>query len=297
MELRLLRYFLAVAQEESISAAAEYLHLTQPTLSRQMIALEEELGKPLFIRGKRRISLTQDGMRLRKRANEILELADKTQAEFRNTEETVAGDVYIGAGETDAMRLIARTSGILQQQYPDLRFHIFSGDRVDVVEHLEKGLIDFALLVGEVDSKKYDTLLLPVRDSWSVLMPKDHPLAKQEAIRPQDLWDQPLTLSRQMRDGSPLLNWMGKPLSQLHVVSTHNLIYNASLMVEEGFSLAVTLDKLINTTGESRLCYRPLEPRLEVEVHLVWKKHQVMSKAVEAFLNQFQKDLQVSADE
>ena len=126
MELRLLRYFLAVAQEESISAAAEYLHLTQPTLSRQMIALEEELGKPLCIRGKRRISLTQDGMRLRKRANEILELADKTQAEFRNTEETVAGDVYIGAGETDAMRLIARTSGILQQQYPDLRFHIFS---------------------------------------------------------------------------------------------------------------------------------------------------------------------------
>lgn len=292
MELRVLRYFLAVAQEESISAAAEYLHLTQPTLSRQLMELEEELGKTLFIRGKRRITLTEDGMLLRKRAGEILELVDKTQSELQGTGGAVAGDISIGAGETDAMRLIVRAAGDLQRQYPNIHFHIISGDRVDVAEHLDKGLIDFALLVGEVDTRKYDSLLLPVRDTWVVLMPKDHPLAARESICPEDLWDQPLTLSRQVRDGSPVLKWMGRSLSQLNVVSTHNLIYNASLMVDEGLSLAVTLDKLINTTGDSRLCYRPLEPRLEVELYLVWKKYQVMTKASELFLERLRNVLQ-----
>lgn len=291
MELRVLRYFLAVAQEESISAAAEYLHLTQPTLSRQLMELEEELGKTLFLRGKRRITLTEDGMLLRKRAGEILELVDKTQSELQGSGGVVAGDISIGAGETDAMRLIVRAAGDLQRQYPNIHVHIISGDRVDVAEHLDKGLIDFALLVGEVDMRKYDSLLLPVRDTWVVLMPKDHPLAARESIRPEDLWDQPLTLSRQVRDGSPVLKWMGRSLSQLNVVSTHNLIYNASLMVDEGLSLAVTLDKLINTTGDSRLCYRPLEPRLEVELYLVWKKYQVMTKASELFLERLRKNL------
>lgn len=292
MELRVLRYFLAVAQEESISAAAEYLHLTQPTLSRQLMELEEELGKTLFIRGKRRITLTEDGMLLRKRAGEILELVEKTQSELQGSGGVVAGDISIGAGETDAMRLIVRAAGDLQRQYPNIHFHIISGDRVDVAEHLDKGLIDFALLVGEVDTRKYDSLLLPVRDTWVVLMPKDHPLAARESICPEDLWDQPLTLSRQVRDGSPVLKWMGRSLSQLNVVSTHNLIYNASLMVDEGLSLAVTLDKLINTTGDSRLCYRPLEPRLEAELYLVWKKYQVMTKASELFLERLRSVLQ-----
>ena len=285
MELRVLRYFLAVAREENISRAAAALHTSQPSLSRQLKDLEDELGKTLFIRGQRKITLTEDGMFLRKRAEEIVDLADRTVKELTLTEEFLAGDVYIGAGETEGMKLIAQTAGVLVQHFPDIHLHIVSGDRVDIVERLEKGLIDFAVLVGEPDSqKKYETLLLPQRDTWSVLMRKDHPLAQKSVVRPEDLYQEPLLISRQIKDGSPFLNWLGKSLDQLNVISTHNLIYNASLMVEEGLGLAVTLQGLINTGGDSCLCYRPLSPRLEVDLILAWKRYQTFSPAVAKFL-------------
>lgn len=285
MELRVLRYFLAVAREENISRAAAALHTSQPSLSRQLKDLEDELGKTLFIRGQRKITLTEDGMFLRKRAEEIVDLADRTVKELTLTEEFLAGDVYIGAGETEGMKLIAQTAGVLVQHFPDIHLHIVSGDRVDIVERLEKGLIDFAVLVGEPDSqKKYETLLLPQRDTWSVLMRKDHPLAQKSVVRPEDLYQEPLLISRQIKDGSPFLNWLGKSLDQLNVISTHNLIYNASLMVEEGLALAVTLQGLINTGGDSCLCYRPLSPRLEVDLFLAWKRYQTFSPAVAKFL-------------
>ena len=187
----MLRYFLAVAREENISRAAAALHTSQPSLSRQLKDLEDELGKTLFIRGQRKITLTEDGMFLRKRAEEIVDLADRTVKELTLTEEFLAGDVYIGAGETEGMKLIAQTAGVLVQHFPDIHLHIVSGDRVDIVERLEKGLIDFAVLVGEPDSqKKYETLLLPQRDTWSVLMRKDHPLAQKSVVRPEDLYQE-----------------------------------------------------------------------------------------------------------
>lgn len=282
MELRTLRYFLAIAREESISGAAEALHTAQPSLSRQMKELEEELGKTLFYRGRRKITLTEEGMFLRKRAEEIIDLADRTAGELTQ-EKKLAGDVYIGAGETETMRLIARAAGTLRRSFPDIHLHIVSGDRVDIVEQLDKGLIDFAVLVGEANPQ-YERLLLPRRDAWGVLMRKDHPLAQRSAVKPADLYGEPLLLSRQIRDGSPFQTWLGRSLAQLNVVSTHNLIYNASLMVAEGLGVAVTLEGLINTTGESCLCYRPLSPRLEAELYLSWKRYQTFSPAAAKFL-------------
>lgn len=285
MELRVLRYFLAVAREENISRAAEALHTAQPSLSRQLKELEEELGKTLFIRGRRKITLTEEGMFLRKRAEEIIGLVDKTTDALTSDDAAVTGEVYIGAGETEGMRRIARTAGLLRQSCPDTSLHIVSGDRMDIVEQLDKGLIDFALLVGSDNTRKYEHIRLPDRDTWGVLMRKDHPLAQRSAVRPEDLYGEPLLLSRQIKDGSPFLTWLGRTLTQLNVVSTHNLIYNASLMVEEGLGLAVTLEGLINTTGDSVLCYRPLSPRLEVELFLTWKRYQTFSPAAAKFLD------------
>lgn len=284
MELRVLRYFLAVAREENISRAARALHIAQPSLSRQLKELEEELGKTLFLRGRRRITLTEEGLFLRKRAEEIVGLVDKTTDALTLGEGPVAGSVYIGAGETQGMRLIARAAAELGKSCPEVRLHLVSGDRGDIAEQLDKGIIDFALFVGEVDSRRYEQMLLPQRDCWAALMRRDHPLAQKQAVLPGDLRGQPLLLSRQIRDGSPVLGWMGCTLSQLNVVSTHNLIYNASLMVEEGLGVAVTLEGLINTTGQSQLCCRPLSPRLEAKLFLAWKRWQSFSPAAARFL-------------
>lgn len=284
MELRVLRYFLAVAREESISRAANSLHLTQPTLSRQIIDLEQELGTKLFIRSKRKITLTDAGVRLRRRAEDIVDLMDKTEAEFFEPEDVISGDVYIGSGETHAMQLIANAIHHIQAEHPLVRFHLHSGNADDVLERLDKGLLDFGLLIEPANHAKYDSLSLPAVDVWGVLMRRDSPLADRHTIRPQDLWDAPLMLSRQRFVSNEIAGWFQKDFKTLHLVATYNLVYNASLLVEEGVGYALCLDKLVNTTGSSALCFRPLEPRLEAGLMLVWKKHQVFSKASELFL-------------
>lgn len=290
MELRVLQYFLAVAREQNISAAAQSLHLTQPTLSRQLKELEEELGKQLMIRGNRKITLTEDGMLLRKRAGEILELVNRTEQEVMQSDDTISGDIYIGTGETDGVRQIVRTANLLRESCPDVRFHIVSGDAVDVCERLDKGLLDFGVLLGDIDKIKYHYLELPMKDIWGVLMRRDSPLAQQNHVFPRDLWDKPLILSRQVDNKSGLYRWLGKEPSELHTVATYNLIYNASLMVDEGMGYAFTLDKLVNTTG-SALCFRPLKPKMELGMYLVWKKSQIFSKAAELFLECLQENL------
>lgn len=290
MELRVLQYFLAVAREQNISAAAQSLHLTQPTLSRQLKELEEELGKQLMVRGSRKIVLTEEGMLLRKRAEEILDLVGRTEKEIAQSDDTVSGDIYIGTGETDGMRQIARTAKQLQEHSPGIHFHIVSGDAVDVCERLDKGLLDFGVLLGDIDKIKYHYLELPMKDTWGILMRRDSPLAQQERILPQDLWDKPLILSRQVDNKSGLYRWLGREPEQLHTVATYNLIYNASLMVDEGMGYAFTLDKLVNTRG-SQLCFHTLEPKLELGMYLVWKKSQIFSKAAELFLERLREQL------
>ena len=291
MELRVLRYFLAVAREESISGAAEALHVTQPTLSRQMMELEEELGKTLFLRGKRKISLTEEGMFLRKRAQEIVTLVEKTESEFSAAEETISGDVHIGGGETDAMRLIARAAHRLQSAYPHIAYHLFSGNADDVTERLDRGLVDFGVFIEPADLSKYDFIKLPVTDIWGVLMRKDCPLAARATIRPQDLLGLPLLASNQHLVKNEFSGWFGEGYEKLNIITTYNLLYNASIMVEEGMGYALCLDKIVRTSGGSPLCFRPLEPKLEVGLHIAWKKYQFFSKAAEKFLECLQREI------
>lgn len=289
MEIRVLRYFLAVAREESITAAANFLHLTQPTLSRQIHDLEEELGQKLLIRKSHRVVLTSEGMLLRKRAEEILTMVDKTESEFRSMETTVSGDVYIGSGETQAIRKIAKIIRQLQQDYPEIHYHMHSGNAPDITDRLDNGLLDFGILIQPADITKYDSLDLPAKDVWGVVMRKDSPLAAKECICKEDLRTVPLLCSRQavlsQRHGNAFAAWFGADFDKLNIVSTYNLIYNAAVMVEEGVGYAVTLDNLANTSAASDLCFRPLFPRLESGLNVVWKKYQVFSPAAEIFLD------------
>nr|WP_308628799.1 LysR family transcriptional regulator [uncultured Eisenbergiella sp.] len=294
MELRVLQYFLAIAREQSIIRAAESLHLSQPTLSTQIKNLEEELGKQLLIRGtkgSRKITLTEEGMILRKRAEEILDLVKKTENEVTVSNEIIVGDIYIGTGETDGIRLIAQAAKKLQDTCPGIRYHISSGNSVFVMEQLDKGLLDFGIVFGNVDLTKYNAFKMPVTDIWGVLMRKDSPLASKETIKPEDLWEEPLILSQQEERGGILTQWLQCPVSSLHIVASYNLIFNASLLVEEGLGYAIGFDKIINTTGSSNLCFRPLAPKLENEMHIIWKKYQMFSKPAEKFIDTLRENL------
>jgi len=278
-----MRYFLAVAREQSISGAANYLHLSQSTLSRQLKDLEDHFGKQLFIRGNRRITLTEEGVLFCKRAEEITELVKKAENEIAHSG-MIAGDLSIGAGETDAIRLIAKAARKLQTAYPQIHYHISSGDTVDIIEQLDKGLIDFGILFDPVtDLSKYDHMRIPTRDIGGVLMRRDSPLAAKETVTPADLWDKPLIISRLQNEGGMLSVWLEKPYSTLNIVATYSLLYNASLMVDEGLGYALCIDRIINVTG-STLCFKPLEPRLDVGTSIVWKKYSLPTKAAEKFL-------------
>ena len=287
MEIRALENFLAVAREQNITAAAESLHISQPALSTQLKSMETELGKQLLIRGvkgSRKVILTEEGMILRKRAEEILSLMRRTEEEIAGSNETIAGNVFIGTGETEIVRLFARIAKKLQQKYPDIRYHISSGNAEHVLEYLDKGLIDFGLLFTEIDTQKYEAIPVPIKDTWGVLMRKDSPLAQKETICPKDLWDKPLIVSHQKGDDAYLNQWLGREESELNIVATYNLVFNASLLVDEGLGYALCYDKLVNTHG-SNLCFRPFSPRLDAYGFIVWKKYQVFSKAAAVFLD------------
>lgn len=290
MDIRVLRYFLAVAREESISGAAEYLHLSQPTLSRQLSDLEEEIGKPLFIRGSRRITLTEHGSLLRKRASEIVDLMEKTTSELTAAEEAVAGDIYIGGGESNALRALGLAAQRFREANPQVRFHLFSGNAVDVGDRLDKGLLDFGIMMGPRDLKKYDRVKLSGVNVWGVLMPSGHPLSEKEVIHPEELWDIPLLVSQQMVQTSRFAQWFHRDYESLNIAATYNLIFNASLMVEAGLGCALTYEGLVNTAGRN-LCFRPVAPRLEDELYLVWKKYQVFSKPSQRFLETLRQTL------
>ncbi len=286
MELRLLEYFLAVAREQNITAAAESLHISQPALSTQLKNMEDELGKQLLIRGvkgSRKVILTEEGMILRKRAEEIISLMRRTEEEITGSNEIIAGNVFIGSGETEVVRLFAQVAKKLQAKYPDIRYNISSGNAEHVLEYLDKGLIDFGLLFTEIDPQKYEAIPVPIRDTWGVLMRRDSPLAEKETICPEDLWDKPLIVSHQKGDDTYLNRWLQREESELHIVATYNLLFNASLLVDEGLGYALCYDKLINTQG-SNLCFRPCSPRMEARGFIVWKKYQVFSKAAGIFL-------------
>lgn len=289
MEIRELKYFLAITREQNISKAAEMLYMTQPSLSRQMQKLEKEIGKQLFVRGNKKITLTDAGLLLRKRAEEILSLYEKTQAELSAPPESISGDIYIGGGESYAVETVAKAAKELYQENPDITFHFFSGDACDVNEKLSKGLIDFGILVEPTDLSKYDFIRLSQTDTWGILMRKDNPLAEKEYITPKDLHNVPIIRSKQTMERNELFDWFQQDVHNIKIVATYNLMYNASILAKEGLGCVFGLSRLINTTGDSELCFRPLKPKIETSLAVVWKKYQVLSKPAEKFLEKLQK--------
>ncbi len=283
MELRVLRYFLTIAREENITRAADILHITQPTLSRQIRNLEEELGVSLFHRGTR-FSLTNEGILLRRRAEELLDLAYKTENEIRTKEEQISGTIYLGGGETPAMRLIAPIIKEFSEENPEVVFDFYSGNADDLKERVDKGLVDIILLIEPVDIEKYEFIRLPVTDRLGLLMRTDSPLAAKEYVIAEDIADSPLILSRRQMMQNRLMQWFGSHYDTLNIIATYNLIYNAAIMAEQGLGYTVSLDKLIETGTHDNLCFRPFEPPLDVSCYLAWKKYQVFSPATEKFL-------------
>lgn len=291
IETRLLQYFLAVAEEQSITKAAEYLHISQPTLSKQMMDLEENLGKQLLVRGRKKITLTEEGTFLRGRAQEIISLMDKTESAFRENEESISGDVYIGCGEHRSTFSIMQLIRSIQEEYPDIRFHFFSSNADAIIERLDKGLLDMGFLLAPEITPRYDYQKLPLREAWGILMRKDSPLADMEAISFAMLADLPLIMPSQTSNSGRMKAYFAEANVNPHVVSTYNLIYNAGLMVEAGIGYALCIDELINTAGSHPLTFRPLSPKLYSDVYLFTKKYQVFSKSAKLFLSRLEKNM------
>ena len=285
MELRLLHYFLEVANEESITRAAQKLHITQPTLSRQIAQLEGELGRKLYVRESYGIRLTEEGRLLKDRAQEIIALEEKTLAELTGT--GITGTVYIGAGETAGIRHIGRVLRDLHGDFPGIRYRIISGDAEDVTGKLDKGLIDFGLFVGKVNLNKYDCLTLPDEDLWGVVVRRDDELAVREYITPEDLRGRELLFSHQAKSQGEFSDWLGFPVSELDIIGTHNLAYNASVMVREGLGILITIAGIVNVESVSGLKFVPLMPEIRAGLVLAWKKSAVFSKSAAKFLEYF----------
>ena len=286
MELRELRYFLAVAQELNITKAAELLNTTQPNLTRQMKNLEWEIGKPLFIRGKRQLLLTDAGRLLQKRAQEILELYRRTQKELLSSPSDIEGEVAVGSAESYSLKIIARAVRTMQEKHPRIRVLITSGDAPDTVGKLDKGLLDFAVLIESADLSAYDSLPLNRSDRWGVLVGKDDPLTERESVTKEDLLNRPLICSKQSLEERLVERFFQRPLSQLNIKAVYNLIYNAALLTEEGVGCALTLENLVHTGSASPLRFIPLEPPLLSPLYLVWKKFSILSPAAAAFLDE-----------
>lgn len=282
MELRVIKYFLAVAREESFVRAAESLYVTQPTLSRQIQEMEEELGKKLLVRGGRRITLTDEGMIFRKRAEEICSLVEMARNEVAESGGDVSGDVFIGAGEAAAVRHLAAAARRVQKKHPNVRFHISSGDGVDIADDLNRGLLDFALVFSPFDIGRYNFLELEHDTRWGLLMRRDNPLAEKTVIRNSDLKGVPLMVSRQFMR-TPPDGWSERTLAELNVAGTYTLVFNSSLFVREGFACALMIDGILNLRGTD-MVFVPLESQPDTKISVIWKKNQVMTKAAEAFL-------------
>ena len=287
MEIRTLRYFLAVAREENMTRAAEQLHVTQPTLSKALKSLEDELGKKLFTRHSFSIRLTEEGVLLRNRAEDLVSMADRIEKEFVSLDDITGGDLYFGLAESYQISFLAREIHAFEQSYPGLHYYITSGDTEQVSEKLDKGLLDFAVLAEIPDSSKYESIIFPESDIWGVVIPADDPLAKKKAIRVDDLVGLPLFCSGQGWE-KDIPRWAKEKMDQLHLEGSFRLSYNASLFAKEHLGYLLTFDHLVDTSSESGLVFRPLTPRLETKLFIVWKRYQTFSPIADRFLRQIQ---------
>ena len=292
MELRILRYFAEVATRGNFTAAAEALGLTQPTLSKQIMDFEEELGKKLFIRGHRRTVLTEAGESMLKSAREILELADRAVKNLENEDGEITGELYIAGGETRVMRIVAKVIKNVRNRYPGIKFHLFSGNAEAVSERLAKGLADFGLFVQPANLTGFDYINLSDKDSWGILVRKDHPLATLTGINPSQLAGVPLICSAQDMSINEIIGWSGNIESPLNIIGTYTLLYNAAIMAEEGVGAVLCLDGIADTSSKSNICFRPFIPKLEVNMTIAWKKGRRFSPAASAFQSELRKIMQ-----
>lgn len=289
MEIRTLRYFLETAREENMSKAAERMHISQSALSKQLKGLAEELGKKLFVRHSFSIELTEEGMLLRKRAEDLLSMADKITAEFASMDDIIGGNIYFGCAESYQIRHLAALIKRFKKQYPGFHYHITSGDTEQVTEKLDKGLLDFAVLVECPDYAKYNVVKMPESDRWGLVMPAVCVLAQKDCITFEDLLGLPLFCSGQgWHADLPL--WCGERINELTLEGSFRLSYNASVFTREGLGYLLTFEHLVDTSSESGLVFRPLYPELTTDMFIIWKKHQVFTPIAERFINELQKE-------
>lgn len=284
MEIRVLRYFLTVVREESITKASDVLHITQPTLSRQLSQMEEELGVKLFHRGARKISLTNEGILLRRRAEEILQLVDKTEKELVEQEEQIEGKVSIGCGEIASVQLLPELFRAFREKYPRVKFDIFTATADLVKEQMDRGLLDLGLLLEPIDVEKYDFIRIGMKENWVVLMRPDDPLAEKESVTAKDLISQPLILPRRIRVQSELASWFGDYYEKLNVVFTSNLNTNGAIMVESGLAYSIVVEGAVSFWNQAKIVYRSLKPALTATSVLAWKQGQPFSPAATKFI-------------
>ena len=285
MEIRSLRYFLAVAREENMTRAAELLHVTQPTLSKALKALENELGKKLFTRHSFSISLTEEGVLLRDRAEDLISMADKIEREFLSLDDVSGGELCFGLAESYQIRYLARELRKLKERYPGLRYHITSGDTEQVTEKLDKGLLDFAVVCSTPDAARYRFLAFPETDRFGLIVPSDHPLSEKEFVTPGDLAGLPLFCSEQSWEND-VRPWAGDAFAWLHLEGSFRLAYNGSMFAREGLGFLLTLEHLIDVSPESGLTFVPLAPALKLRFYLIWNRYQSFTPIAERFLEQ-----------
>ena len=285
MEIRTLRYFLAVAREENMTRAAEILHVTQPTLSKALKSLEDELGKKLFIRHSFSIRLTEEGVLLRNRAEDLICMADKIEQEFISLDDISGGELYLGLAESYQIRYLARVIKEFKTRYPNLHYHITSGDTEQIADKLDKGLLDFLVLAELPDSRKYEYLAFPEMDVWGLVIPESDPLSEKDAIRAEALKGLPLFCSEQAWNGD-IKKWAGSSFSGMKLEGSFRLSYNGSVFAREGLGYLLTFRHLIDTSDGSGLVFRPLEPTLETTLYIVWNRYQTFTPIAERFLRQ-----------
>lgn len=294
MEIRVLRYFLTVVREEGINRAAEVLHITQPTLSRQLAQLEDEVGVKLFHRGSRKITLTDEGILLRRRAEEILSLVDRAEQELMEQDIKVEGRIVIGGGELAAMRELPDLIASFREKYPLVTFDLFTGNADLVKEQMEKGLIDIGVLLEPVDMEKFDFIRLKGRERWVVLMRPDDPLAQKESIRAEDLKDAPLILPRRTNVQNEAVNWLGDSFRENQVIFTSNLATNSALMVQRGLAYSLVIEGALPFWDKENIIFRPFFPELTANSVFAWKKQQPFSPAVSKFIDHMKCFLSIS---
>jgi DNA-binding transcriptional LysR family regulator len=291
MDTRIMEYFLVVAKTQNITKAANELNVTQPTLSRQIQQLEEELGVELFSREKQRIVLTENGILFRQRALEITDLLDKTKKELESPKKELSGDIYIGAGEMESMEYLMKLVAEFRSRYPKVCFHIFSGNADAISDKIDKGLIDFGMVMEPASIEKYESIKMNCHNHWGIQMPITSTLAQKSSIVPGDLTKIPLILSSRNSVSSLLAKWNGTPEESLNIVGTFDLFYNSAVMVKAGIGYSVSLSGLLKNSGISGLCFRPLEPAIETCSVIVWKKYQLYSPTTTKFLEYLKENI------